>query len=190
MSTTSTSCSLLASVAFHAQTVPAAGGRRQLASLRHTLAGLRPGQVVEAVFRDRRYGTFSILGTVTPTFFVAGLSLLRETATGTSDDDADPDRTCRVRQPAGNLFAVTVIANGLIDDTTPGPARLQPHKQGDLVQARIRQHPYGLFQLIGNCVALHREGMLWAGTWLLSVDGAVQPRLEQLVVVPPVTIGG
>lgn len=186
--------------------IPAPTTRRNVKALTETLGALRVGDLVTAVHRTERYGTFRITGTLATSLALDGLVLAGE-----------PLTTGAAGKPVPGLIEITRLelpeASTIIsvpDATAPRPEitdadralvalRYAFHRRsvgkvdpadvhhGEPVLAHLMVSAWGRFLVEGHAVALGRKTML-VGGWVIGHDQSPGARLLSLARLDPAVI--
>jgi hypothetical protein len=159
--------------------------KRNVKGLTASLAELKSGELVRAVFSTPRYGVVSIEGRAhfsktTNSYMIAGRAL---------DANLKPDKSLQLLEVVDMQAAAA--ADGvaeLSDDEAAAlpsgdPADVVPSLQhGDVIAARYFELAYGAFTVMGACVAAPGPSLM-LGTWFVSRDGVPASRLNHVDVV-------
>jgi hypothetical protein len=159
--------------------------KRNVKGLTASLAELKSGELVRAVFSTPRYGVVSIEGRAhfsktTNSYMLAGRAL---------DANLKPDKSLQLLEVVDMQAAAA--ADGvaeLSDDEAAAlpsgdPADVVPSLQhGDVIAARYFELAYGAFTVMGACVAAPGPSLM-LGTWFVSRDGVPASRLNHVDVV-------
>lgn len=157
--------------------LPTVPKRRDVKTLRAELERIQPGDIVEAVFREERYGTYRVTGTVHASSGDKALLL-----GGVPLDSAGN------RKPPTNLYTLSVLDEEPLVHASQGtqaPTASVVH--GDVVNARFFAEAYGAFHVTGSAVAkLRADGdprRVMVGPWILShqSDSSKARRVSDIV---------
>ena len=159
--------------------------KRNVKGLTATIAELKSGELVRAVFSTPRYGVVSIEGRAhfsktTNSFMIAGRAL---------DANLKPDKSLQLLevidpQAARADDGVAALSDEEVAALPSGdPADVVPTLQhGDVIAARYFELAYGAFTVMGACVAAPGASLM-LGTWFVSRDGVPASRLNHVDVV-------
>jgi hypothetical protein len=160
-------------------------GKRNVKGLTASIAELKSGELVKAVFSTPRYGVVSIEGRAhfsktTNSFMIAGRAL---------DANLKPDKSLQLLeiidpQAAAAEAGVAELSDDEIAALPSGdPADVVPSLQhGDVIAARYFELAYGAFTVMGACVAAPGPSLM-LGTWFVSRHGVPASRLNHVDVV-------
>jgi len=160
-------------------------GKRNVKGLTASIAELKSGDLVKAVFSTPRYGVVSIEGRAhfsktTNSFMIAGRAL---------DANLKPDKSLQLLEivdPQAALAGdgVSALSDEEVAALPSGdPADVVPTLQhGDVIAARYFELAYGAFTVMGACVAAPGSSLM-LGTWFVSRDGVPASRLNHVDVV-------
>ena len=166
-------------------------GKRNVKGLTASIAELKSGDLVKAVFSTPRYGVVSIEGRAhfsktTNSFMIAGRAL---------DANLKPDKSLQLLEivdPQAALAGdgVSALSDEEVAALPSGdPADVVPTLQhGDVVAARYFELAYGAFTVMGACVAAPGSSLM-LGTWFVSRNGVPASRLNHVDVVARATDG-
>ena len=159
--------------------------KRNVKGLTATIAELKSGELVRAVFSTPRYGVVSIEGRAhfsktTNSFMIAGRAL---------DANLKPDKSLQVLEVIDPQAALADDGVAALSDEevaalpSGDPADVVPTLQhGDVIAARYFELAYGAFTVMGACVAAPGASLM-LGTWFVSRDGVPASRLNHVDVV-------
>jgi hypothetical protein len=159
--------------------------KRNVKGLTASLAELKSGELVRAVFSTPRYGVVSIEGRAhfsktTNSYMLAGRAL---------DANLKPDKSLQLlevvdMQAAAAADGVAELSDDEVAALPSGdPADVVPSLQhGDVIAARYFELAYGAFTVMGACVAAPGPSLM-LGTWFVSRDGVPASRLNHVDVV-------
>ena len=159
--------------------------KRNVKGLTATIAELKSGELVRAVFSTPRYGVVSIEGRAhfsktTNSFMIAGRAL---------DANLKPDKSLQLLEVIDPQAALADDGVAALSDEevaalpSGDPADVVPTLQhGDVIAARYFELAYGAFTVMGACVAAPGASLM-LGTWFVSRDGVPASRLNHLDVV-------
>ena len=160
-------------------------GKRNVKGLTASIAELKSGDLVKAVFSTPRYGVVSIEGRAhfsktTNSFMIAGRAL---------DANLKPDKSLQLLEIVDPQAALADDGVAALSDEevaalpSGDPADVVPTLQhGDVVAARYFELAYGAFTVMGACVAAPGSSLM-LGTWFVSRDGVPASRLNHVDVV-------
>ncbi|KQP54081.1 hypothetical protein [Agreia sp. Leaf283] len=162
-------------------------GKRNVKGLTASIAELKSGDLVKAVFSTPRYGVVSIEGRAhfsktTNSFMIAGRAL---------DANLKPDKSLQLLEIVDPQAAAVAAEDGvaeLSDEEVAAlpsgdPVDVVPTLQhGDVVAARYFELAYGAFTVMGACVAAPGPSLM-LGTWFVSRNGVPASRLNHVDVV-------
>lgn len=160
-------------------------GKRNVKGLTASIAELKSGDLVKAVFSTPRYGVVSIEGwahfsKTTNSFMIAGRAL---------DANLKPDKSLQLLEIVDPQAALADDGVAALSDEevaalpSGDPADVVPTLQhGDVVAARYFELAYGAFTVMGACVAAPGSSLM-LGTWFVSRDGVPASRLNHVDVV-------
>jgi hypothetical protein len=160
-------------------------GKRNVKGLTASIAELKSGELVRAVFSTPRYGVVSIEGRAhfsktTNSYMIAGRAL---------DANLKPDKSLQLLevidpQAAAAEAGVAELSDDEVAALPSGdPADLVPSLQhGDVIAARYFELAYGAFTVMGACVAAPGPSLM-LGTWFVSREGVPASRLNHVDVV-------
>ena len=160
-------------------------GKRNVKGLTASIAELKSGDLVKAVFSTPRYGVVSIEGRAhfsktTNSFMIAGRAL---------DANLKPDKSLQVLEVIDPQAALADDGVAALSDEevaalpSGDPADVVPTLQhGDVIAARYFELAYGAFTVMGACVAAPGASLM-LGTWFVSRDGVPASRLNHVDVV-------
>ena len=160
-------------------------GKRNVKGLTASIAELKSGDLVKAVFSTPRYGVVSIEGRAhfsktTNSFMIAGRAL---------DANLKPDKSLQLLEivdPQAALAGdgVSALSDEEVAALPSGdPADVVPTLQhGDVIAARYFELAYGAFTVMGACVAAPGSSLM-LGTWFVSRNGVPASRLNHVDVV-------
>ncbi|KQO07718.1 hypothetical protein ASF06_14230 [Agreia sp. Leaf244] len=160
-------------------------GKRNVKGLTASIAELKSGDLVKAVFSTPRYGVVSIEGRAhfsktTNSFMIAGRAL---------DANLKPDKALQLLEIVDPQAALADDGVAALSDEevaalpSGDPADVVPTLQhGDVVAARYFELAYGAFTVMGACVAAPGSSLM-LGTWFVSRDGVPASRLNHVDVV-------
>lgn len=166
-------------------------GKRNVKGLTASIAELKSGDLVKAVFSTPRYGVVSIEGRAhfsktTNSFMIAGRAL---------DANLKPDKSLQLLEivdPQAALAGdgVSALSDEEVAALPSGdPADVVPTLQhGDVIAARYFELAYGAFTVMGACVAAPGSSLM-LGTWFVSRNGVPASRLNHVDVVARATDG-
>ncbi|KQR19258.1 hypothetical protein ASF79_16560 [Agreia sp. Leaf335] len=159
--------------------------KRNVKGLTATIAELKSGELVRAVFSTPRYGVVSIEGRAhfsktTNSFMIAGRAL---------DANLKPDKSLQLLEVIDPQAALADDGVAALSDEevaalpSGDPADVVPTLQhGDVIAARYFELAYGAFTVMGACVAAPGASLM-LGTWFVSRDGVPASRLNHVDVV-------
>ena len=159
--------------------------KRNVKGLTATIADLKSGELVRAVFSTPRYGVVSIEGRAhfsktTNSFMIAGRAL---------DANLKPDKSLQLLEVIDPQAALADDGVAALSDEevaalpSGDPADVVPTLQhGDVIAARYFELAYGAFTVMGACVAAPGASLM-LGTWFVSRDGVPASRLNHVDVV-------
>ena len=159
--------------------------KRNVKGLTATIAELKSGELVRAVFSTPRYGVVSIEGRAhfsktTNSFMIAGRAL---------DANLKPDKPLQLLEVIDPQAALADDGVAALSDEevaalpSGDPADVVPTLQhGDVIAARYFELAYGAFTVMGACVAAPGASLM-LGTWFVSRDGIPASRLNHVDVV-------
>lgn len=159
--------------------------KRNVKGLTATIAELKSGELVRAVFSTPRYGVVSIEGRAhfsktTNSFMIAGRAL---------DANLKPDKSLQLLEVIDPQAALADDGVAALSDEevaalpSGDPADVVPTLQhGDVIAARYFELAYGAFTVMGACVAAPGASLM-LGTWFVSRDGIPASRLNHVDVV-------
>jgi hypothetical protein len=159
--------------------------KRNVKGLTASLAELKSGELVRAVFSTPRYGVVSVEGRAhfsktTNSYMLAGRAL---------DANLKPDKSLQLlevvdMQAAAAADGVAELSDDEVASLPSGdPADVVPSLQhGDVIAARYFELAYGAFTVMGACVAAPGPSLM-LGTWFVSRDGVPASRLNHVDVV-------
>jgi hypothetical protein len=160
-------------------------GKRNVKGLTASIAELKSGELVRAVFSTPRYGVVSIEGRAhfsktTNSYMIAGRAL---------DANLKPDKSLQLlevvdMQAAAAADGVAELSDEEVAALPSGdPADVVPSLQhGDVIAARYFELAYGAFTVMGACVAAPGPSLM-LGTWFVSRNGVPASRLNHVDVV-------
>jgi hypothetical protein len=160
-------------------------GKRNVKGLTASIAELKSGELVRAVFSTPRYGVVSIEGRAhfsktTNSYMIAGRAL---------DANLKPDKSLQLlevvdMQAAAATDGVAELSDEDVAALPSGdPADVVPSLQhGDVIAARYFELAYGAFTVMGACVAAPGPSLM-LGTWFVSRNGVPASRLNHVDVV-------
>ena len=160
-------------------------GKRNVKGLTASIAELKSGDLVKAVFSTPRYGVVSIEGrahfsTTTNSFMIAGRAL---------DANLKPDKSLQLLEIVDPQAALADDGVAALSDEevaalpSGDPADVVPTLQhGDVIAARYFELAYGAFTVMGACVAAPGSSLM-LGTWFVSRNGVPASRLNHVDVV-------
>lgn len=160
-------------------------GKRNVKGLTASIAELKSGDLVKAVFSTPRYGVVSIEGRAhfsktTNSFMVAGRAL---------DANLKPDKSLQLLEIVDPQAALADDGVAALSDEevaalpSGDPADVVPTLQhGDVIAARYFELAYGAFTVMGACVAAPGSSLM-LGTWFVSRNGVPASRLNHVDVV-------
>ena len=160
-------------------------GKRNVKGLTASIAELKSGDLVKAVFSTPRYGVVSIEGRAhfsktTNSFMIAGRAL---------DANLKPDKSLQLLEVIDPQAALADDGVAALSDEevaalpSGDPADVVPTLQhGDVIAARYFELAYGAFTVMGACVAAPGASLM-LGTWFVSRDGVPASRLNHVDVV-------
>jgi len=160
-------------------------GKRNVKGLTASIAELKSGDLVKAVFSTPRYGVVSIEGRAhfsktTNSFMIAGRAL---------DANLKPDKSLQLLEivdPQAALAGdgVSALSDEEVAALPSGdPADVVPTLQhGDVIAARYFELAYGAFTVMGACVSAPGSSLM-LGTWFVSRNGVPASRLNHVDVV-------
>jgi hypothetical protein len=161
-------------------------GKRNVKGLTASIAELKSGELIKAVFSTPRYGVVSIEGRAhfsktTNSYMIAGRAL---------DANLKPDKSLQLLEiidPQAASSAAEGVAELSADEVAAlpsgDPADVVPSLQhGDVIAARYFELAYGAFTVMGACVAAPGPSLM-LGTWFVSRDGVPASRLNHVDVV-------
>ena len=166
-------------------------GKRNVKGLTASIAELKSGDLVKAVFSTPRYGVVSIEGRAhfsktTNSFMIAGRAL---------DANLKPDKSLQLLEIVDPQAALADDGVAALSDEevaalpSGDPADVVPTLQhGDVVAARYFELAYGAFTVMGACVAAPGSSLM-LGTWFVSRNGVPASRLNHVDVVARATDG-
>ncbi|KQM57418.1 hypothetical protein [Agreia sp. Leaf210] len=159
--------------------------KRNVKGLTATIAELKSGELLRAVFSTPRYGVVSIEGRAhfsktTNSFMIAGRAL---------DANLKPDKSLQLLEVIDPQAALADDGVAALSDEevaalpSGDPADVVPTLQhGDVIAARYFELAYGAFTVMGACVAAPGASLM-LGTWFVSRDGVPASRLNHVDVV-------
>ncbi|MBF4635663.1 hypothetical protein ITJ38_14715 [Agreia pratensis] len=159
--------------------------KRNVKGLTASIAELKSGELVKAVFSTPRYGVVSIEGRAdfsktTNSFMIAGRAL---------DANLKPDKSLQLLEIIDPQAALADDGVAALSDEelaalpSGDPADVVPTLQhGDVVAARYFELAYGAFTVMGACVAAPGSSLM-LGTWFVSRNGVPASRLNHVDVV-------
>ena len=159
--------------------------KRNVKGLTATIAELKSGELVRAVFSTPRYGVVSIEGRAhfsktTNSFMIAGRAL---------DANLKPDKSLQLLEIVDPQAALADDGVAALSDEevaalpSGDPADVVPTLQhGDVIAARYFELAYGAFTVMGACVAAPGSSLM-LGTWFVSRNGVPASRLNHVDVV-------
>jgi len=160
-------------------------GKRNVKGLTASIAELKSGDLVKAVFSTPRYGVVSIEGRAhfsktTNSFMIAGRAL---------DANLKPDKSLQLLEIVDPQAALADDGVAALSDEeivalpSGDPADVVPTLQhGDVIAARYFELAYGAFTVMGACVAAPGSSLM-LGTWFVSRNGVPASRLNHVDVV-------
>ena len=160
-------------------------GKRNVKGLTASIAELKSGDLVKAVFSTPRYGVVSIEGRAhfsktTNSFMIAGRAL---------DANLKPDKSLQLLEIVDPQAALADDGVAALSDEevaalpSGDPADVVPTLQhGDVIAARYFELAYGAFTVMGACVAAPGPSLM-LGTWFVSRNGVPASRLNHVDVV-------
>ena len=160
-------------------------GKRNVKGLTASIAELKSGDLVKAVFSTPRYGVVSIEGRAhfsktTNSFMIAGRAL---------DANLKPDKSLQLLEIIDPQAALADDGVAALSDEEAAalpsgdPADVVPTLQhGDVIAARYFELAYGAFTVMGACVAAPGLSLM-LGTWFVSRNGVPASRLNHVDVV-------
>ncbi|MDN4642289.1 hypothetical protein QCD70_18735 [Agreia sp. PsM10] len=160
-------------------------GKRNVKGLTASIAELKSGDLVKAVFSTPRYGVVSIEGRAhfsktTNSFMIAGRAL---------DANLKPDKSLQLLEIVDPQAALADDGVAAVSDEevaalpSGDPADVVPTLQhGDVIAARYFELAYGAFTVMGACVAAPGSSLM-LGTWFVSRNGVPAGRLNHVDVV-------
>jgi hypothetical protein len=160
-------------------------GKRNVKGLTASIAALKSGDLVKAVFSTPRYGVVSIEGRAhfsktTNSFMIAGRAL---------DANLKPDKSLQLLEIVDPQAALADDGVAALSDEevaalpSGDPADVVPTLQhGDVIAARYFELAYGAFTVMGACVAAPGSSLM-LGTWFVSRNGVPASRLNHVDVV-------
>ncbi|SMG43346.1 hypothetical protein [Agreia pratensis] len=159
--------------------------KRNVKGLTASIAELKSGELVKAVFSTPRYGVVSIEGRAhfsktTNSFMIAGRAL---------DANLKPDKSLQLLEIIDPQAALADDGVAALSDEelaalpSGDPADVVPTLQhGDVIAARYFELAYGAFTVMGACVAAPGSSLM-LGTWFVSRNGVPASRLNHVDVV-------